>query len=242
MINKLRKRILLVIMLSLSVVILGIIILFAILNYNNIINNGSFMMDKFGGDPGANADIGNNAPETTENTVDNLTTDEPPQAPEDTDNSNSETTGIYNVLVSNGEVIPNKNETVDETIKEYALEVSKKSSEKGIIGNYIYNSRKEKEGSCLITLMENESAIKQAKETIAISIALSIFALIIIYIIANKVSKMMVKPVEETFTKQKQFISDASHELKTPLAVVEANADVLENELPNNKWLRIYSK
>ena len=48
---------------------------------------------------------------------------------------------------------------------------------------------------------------------------------------------MIVKPVEETFEKQKQFISDASHELKTPLAVIEANADVLENEIGKNKWI-----
>lgn len=58
-----------------------------------------------------------------------------------------------------------------------------------------------------------------------------------IYIIATKVSKIIVKPVEETFEKQKQFISDASHELKTPLAVIEANADVLENEIGTNKWI-----
>ena len=34
-----------------------------------------------------------------------------------------------------------------------------------------------------------------------------------------------------------QFISDASHELKTPLAVIEANADVLEGEVGKNKWM-----
>ena len=37
--------------------------------------------------------------------------------------------------------------------------------------------------------------------------------------------------------KQKQFISDASHELKTPLAVIEANVDVLENKVGKNKWM-----
>ena len=47
----------------------------------------------------------------------------------------------------------------------------------------------------------------------------------------------MVKPVEETMEKQKQFISDASHELKTPLAVIEANVDVIEAQTGKSKWL-----
>ena len=45
------------------------------------------------------------------------------------------------------------------------------------------------------------------------------------------------KSVEETFNKQIDFISDASHELKTPLAVIQANSDVLEGEIGKNKWL-----
>lgn len=53
----------------------------------------------------------------------------------------------------------------------------------------------------------------------------------------KKISKFIVKPVQDAFEKQKQFISDASHELKTPLAVIEANADVLEEETGKNKWL-----
>ena len=59
----------------------------------------------------------------------------------------------------------------------------------------------------------------------------------VIYIIAKKLSKIIVKPLEDTFEKQKQFISDASHELKTPLAVIEANADVLQDKLGENKWI-----
>jgi signal transduction histidine kinase len=43
------------------------------------------------------------------------------------------------------------------------------------------------------------------------------------------------KPIKDAFLKQKQFISNASHELKTPITIISANADVLiENE--ENKW------
>jgi len=84
---------------------------------------------------------------------------------------------------------------------------------------------------------ENERVNTHIRNTIIISIIASGISIIAIYIVSKKVSEIIVKPVNETFEKQKQFISDASHELKTPLAVIEANADVLENEVGNNKWL-----
>ena len=41
-------------------------------------------------------------------------------------------------------------------------------------------------------------------------------------------SRIIFKPVRESYQKQKQFITDASHELKTPLTIIEANTEVLE--------------
>lgn len=57
-----------------------------------------------------------------------------------------------------------------------------------------------------------------------------VFILIFIF------ARIVVKPVAETYEKQKQFITDANHELKTPLTVIGANCDILEMENGENEW------
>lgn len=54
--------------------------------------------------------------------------------------------------------------------------------------------------------------------------------LILLYFVSRYFAKKAILPVEEAYEKQKQFISDASHELKTPLAVIQTNLDVLVME------------
>lgn len=210
MIEKLSQRIFLLIMISLSVVILGIIMLFAILNYTNTINTATLMMDRF-----MNGEVRKNGNEKV----------------------NPEIDGMYIVRIENSKIIENSDLGRNKIIEEYAIKISEQRKETGTIGKYIYKVRKFKGNEMVITFMENEEAITHAQIIIIVSVIVAITSLIIIYVIAKKVSNFIVKPVEETFEKQKQFISDASHELKTPLAVIEANADVLEDEIGKNKWM-----
>ena len=220
MIKKLSQRIFLLIMISLSTIIIGIILLFAILNYTNTISSRTSIMDRISGG------------QIVRNNIE-------PKPPEEIAKENLEfkLQGVYNIVVENSKVIQNLNNNLEKEIEEYAIKVSNKNSTTGIIGDYIYKVRRTKEERCHITLFEDKNAISHIKTMIGFSIILSIVSLIVVYLIAKKVSKTIVKPVEETFEKQREFISDASHELKTPLAVIEANADVLENEVGKNKWL-----
>ena len=62
-------------------------------------------------------------------------------------------------------------------------------------------------------------------------------AIVVLFFISLFLSRRIVQPLEESDRQQKQFISDASHELKTPVAVINANAELLQRELGESEWL-----
>lgn len=68
-------------------------------------------------------------------------------------------------------------------------------------------------------------------------IIFGVFFAIILFFICLKVADWMIAPIKQTFDKQKQFVADASHELKTPVAVILANAEAMEQD-HDERWLR----
>lgn len=76
------------------------------------------------------------------------------------------------------------------------------------------------------------------KVTLLITLGIFLGFTALITVIFGICSKYVLKPFEENSRKQKQFVTDASHELKTPLAIISANAEVLEYKNGSNKWTR----
>ncbi len=217
MINKLRKKIFWIIQISLTIIILGIIVVFSSFSYKNTITSSTMFMDRIFRREGS-----------FEKPVDF----EEPKSPIEIDID-----GIYRIELSeNNEIIKESNEISDD-VRNYAIKISNKNTEDGYIGKYIYKVRKIPNSGKEITLFENEDAIKRLKITLLAAIISGFIGIICVYIFAKKLSKTIVKPVEESFENQKRFVSDASHELKTPLAVIEANADVLQGQFGENKWI-----
>ena len=216
MIKKLEQRIFLLIMLSLSIIIIGIISLYASLNYNNTINTTITMMNRF-----VDGGLIINSNKIEDYKL----------------RSEFNARGVYRVIIQNSVIIHSPEVLENNEIDEYVLKILKRNNEKGIVGNYIYDVNKLDKNTTIISLIEDESSTSHIRKMLMFSLIISVASLGVIYIIAKKLSKTIVEPVEETFEKQKQFISDASHELKTPLAVIEANADVLQDNVGESKWI-----
>jgi signal transduction histidine kinase len=69
-----------------------------------------------------------------------------------------------------------------------------------------------------------------------ISSVIGAVSMIVVFILLSIFSKKAIAPVVESMEKQKQFITDAGHEIKTPLAIISANTDVLELTSGANEW------
>lgn len=88
-----------------------------------------------------------------------------------------------------------------------------------------------------LIIMDNTLINNKLGDYFRMSLLIFILLEIIIIYISSRITKWLTKPVIESFSKQKQFIVDASHELKTPLAIITASAESLELEPKEKKWL-----
>lgn len=88
-----------------------------------------------------------------------------------------------------------------------------------------------------LIIINNELINKKLISSIEKSIILFLILELLIIYISKLLTKWLIRPVEDSFKKQKQFIYDASHELKTPLSIIIASAESLENNISETKWL-----
>lgn len=104
------------------------------------------------------------------------------------------------------------------------------------IGSFLY-IKDSRGDSVLITFADYTKEIQVAIRLAVISAGIYLLALLISMVVAWFVAENSVKPVRKAFETQKQFVADAGHELKTPLAVIGANVDALAGEITGNKWI-----
>ena len=107
---------------------------------------------------------------------------------------------------------------------------------KGSLGNYRYLISTAADDGWLVIFKDMSSDYHNAAGVFRKSLVIGLVSVIGVFILVWLFSGKAVAPVVESLEKQKQFITDAGHELKTPLSVISANVDVLELTGESNEW------
>jgi len=124
----------------------------------------------------------------------------------------------------------------DEQIQDIAGSILADGKDSGRVGTQFYRIA-ESSGQTKLLVLDARLDFLSVSNTLRDAILITMIACVVLSLLAVLLIRRMVRPVEEAFTRQKQFVSDASHELKTPLAVISANAEVLEQEIGENEYL-----
>jgi len=131
----------------------------------------------------------------------------------------------------------NNDDLEADTAQKYVSAILKEKSSSGMIDNKYQFYQMGKSNGTIMVFTDKSAEIDMLKKLNRTTIAIGILSFMLLAAAAFFLSKKVMQPLKSAFEKQKQFISDASHELKTPLTVISANADVLTDEIGENRWL-----
>lgn len=124
----------------------------------------------------------------------------------------------------------------NEAIK-FSESVLKKSKQSGLIGDYKYKIAEKKYGYILV-FVDCRRDLLMFYSFLKNSITICMIGIAAVFLIVLMFSKKAIAPVRESYEKQKKFITNVSHELKTPLAIIRTNNEVIEIENGESKWTK----
>ena len=149
-------------------------------------------------------------------------------------------TFYYAAISSSGEVLAsdpgNGDLFTESSLEDLAKEILDSGSTSGKRDGMIYLVT-DKDDYQLVAFMDTSVVNDNISTLMKYTFAAFGISVIVVFLASLVLSRRIIAPLEENDRRQKQFVSDAGHELKTPLAVMSANCELLEKELGENQWL-----
>lgn len=148
-------------------------------------------------------------------------------------------------LSQSGEYVTSNTDNIAAVTSDDAIEIAKglynKGRTDGTYDDYKY-TKIDSDGNIMYIFLDCKRDYSSFRTVLVVSIIVTIVGLVLVFIIANILSRIALKPVFESYAKQKRFITDASHELKTPVAIIKADVEIVEMENGESEWTTSITK
>ncbi|MBQ9008833.1 MAG: hypothetical protein IJ088_05820 [Clostridia bacterium] len=122
-------------------------------------------------------------------------------------------------------------------LKTIAGQALTSGKETGTIGNYLYMIRTGKRQDTMAILLNCETKMDSVRSLLLVSAVTCVGGILLAWLTMLLISSKAIQPMVQNVIRQKQFITDAGHELKTPLTVISANMDALSLSIDRNEWI-----
>ena len=123
------------------------------------------------------------------------------------------------------------------TAIQYARTVWEEGEERGFVEDYRF-LRHQNDGETMVLFLDCTRSLDSFRSLLLTCVGVSAAGALLVLLLLVFLSGRIVRPFLESYEKQKRFITDAGHELKTPLTIINADAEILEMDLGDNEWLK----
>lgn len=228
MIRKLRQRLICVAMLSLLLVLILILGTVNLLNFASFVSDADSILTIL-------IENGGTFPESTFEEKKKFLSGTPSELPYTSRYFSVEMDENGTFLSINTE----KTTTVDEDLAAgYAAQVLAGGQTKGFLDEFRFMRLNREDGTTLLVFLDCTKSLNTTARFLLTSLGISAVGLAAVFLLLFVLSKRIVKPISDSYEKQKRFVTDAGHELKTPLTIISADTDVLEMQYGPNEWMQ----
>ena len=126
----------------------------------------------------------------------------------------------------------------EDALQEIVREILASGEERGKADMFKFALRRTEDGRALVVLLDNSAALQSLLGVVQTMMIANALGLAGMFVILLPLSKRMVRSYAVNVEKQKQFITNAGHEIKTPVAIIQSNIDAMELIQGENKWSR----
>lgn len=126
----------------------------------------------------------------------------------------------------------------EEEVYAMSMEVLRQGQPEGFFNGCYFRQYPAEQGRTVIVFLNCETKLAAVRSLLLISVGACLVGILLSALLISVFSRRAIQPMIENNEKQKRFITDASHELKTPLSVISANMDILALDEEDNEWVR----